>query len=294
MSNLETVAQRVLTPLILDKPGIIAPEDQAAIAAWVHKTALTAMLLSSKEQRENGYGLSPSEYGALYERRELVQPLDFSQFWIGRFEGVKGFSAVRVTPLTVRIPGFPEPPLPQGYAMTVVLGAVLLHGVRFITPGLRVDTTTDLGMPPLWPSDTPVTWPVGQTCTEKSLLALANGHTLSATGGEIRLQPWSQAAHLPRSAFENGSVKVPALCRKHDIYYPAVLLREAHQGRFYAFITSCECTGTAYLIQTDSDRVRFRGTGEPEGIAAMYAEMDGDEFVIEDQGGEFACKRLLA
>ena len=154
MSNLEAAAQRVLTPLILDEPGTIAVEDQATIATWVQKTALTAMLLSSKEQRENGYGLSPSEYRELYARRELLQPLGFSQFWVGRFEGVRGFSAVRVTPLTVRIPGFPEPPLPQGYAMTVVLGALLLHGVRFTTPGLQADTATDLGMPQLWPSET--------------------------------------------------------------------------------------------------------------------------------------------
>ncbi|WP_424806972.1 hypothetical protein [Rhodococcus sp. 27YEA15] len=263
MSNLETAAQRVLTPLILDEPGTIALEDQAAIATWVQKTALTAMLLSSKEQRENGYGLAPSEYRALYERRELVQPLDFSQFWVGRFEGVKGFSAVRVTPLTVRIPGFPEPPLPQGYAMTIVLGALLLHGVRFTTPGLQADTKTELGMPPLWPSETSVMWPAGQTCTEKSLLALADGGTLRATGGEVRLQPWSHAAHLPQSDFENGAIKVPALCRKHDIYYPAALLHESHQGRFYAFMTSCECS--AYLIRTDSDRIRFRAAGEPHG-----------------------------
>ena len=292
MSNLETVAQRVLTPLILDEPGTITLEDQAAIATWVQKTALTAMLLSSKEQRENGYGLSPSEYRALYERRELMQPLEFSQFWVGRFKGINGFSAVRVTPLTVRIPGFPEPALPQGYAMTVVVGALLLHGVRFTTPGLQADTTTDLGMPQLWPSDTSVTWPAGRTCTEKSLLALADGGTLRALDGDVRLQPWSHAAHLPRSAFENGAVKVPALCRKHDIYYPVALLREAHQGRFYAFMASCECS--AYLIHTDSDRVRFRAAGEPEGIAAMYADLTGDEFLIEDQVGEFACKRLPA
>lgn len=292
MSNLEGAAQRVLTPLILDEPGTIAHEDQAAIATWVHKTALTAMLLSSKEQRENGYGLSPSEYRALYERREARQPLDFSQFWIGRFKGVEGFSAVRVTPLTVRIPSFPEPPLPQGYAMTIVLGALLLHGVRFTTPGLQADTTTGKGMPQFWPSETSVQWPAGQTFTESSLISIASGGTLHATGGEVRIQPWSHAAHLPQSEFENGTVKVPALCRKHDIHYPVALLQEAKQGRFYAFMTSCACS--AYLIHTDSDRVRFRGAGEPEGIAAMYADTAGEEFVVEDQIGEFVCKRLLA
>lgn len=62
MSNLEAVAQRVLAPFIRGESGAIAVEDQAAIATWVQKTALTAMLLSSKEQRDSGYGLDPAEY----------------------------------------------------------------------------------------------------------------------------------------------------------------------------------------------------------------------------------------
>lgn len=292
MSKLEVVAQRVLSPLIMGKPGTIDKEDQAAVAMWVQKTALTAMLLSSKEQRENGYGLSPTEYAALYERRELMQPLDFSQFWVGRFEGTEGFSAVRVTPLTVRMPGFPEPPLPQGYAMTIVLGALLLHGVRFTTPGLQADPATVMQMPQFWPSNTSVKWPAGESCTEESLLTIASGMALDATGGEVRLQPWTHAAHLPQSEFENGMIKVPALCHEHDIYYPVALLQEALQGRFYAFMTSCECS--AYLVHTDVDRIRFRGADMPEAIAAMYAETSGEEFVVEDHVGEFVCKRLLS
>lgn len=290
MSNLETAAKRVLTPLILDEPGTIALEDQAVIATWVHKTALTAMLLSSQEQRESGYGLSPLEYRALYERRELRRPLNASQFWVGRFEGASGFSAVRVTPLTVRSPGLPECRLPQGYAMTIVLGALILHGLRFTALGLQANATMELGMPQLWPSDASLSWPTGKPCTGQSFLALADGGTLRMAGGVVQLQPWTQAAHLPQSTFKNGMVKVPALCRKHEVYYPAALLREAQQGRFYAFMTACACT--AYLMQTDSDRVRFRGAGEPEEITAMYADLTGDEVLIQDHAGDFACMRL--
>jgi hypothetical protein len=66
MSKLETVAQRVLTPLIQGEPGTIALEDQAAIATWAQKTALTSMLLSSKEQtRERIRALSVRVQGAL-------------------------------------------------------------------------------------------------------------------------------------------------------------------------------------------------------------------------------------
>jgi hypothetical protein len=41
------------------------------------------------------------------------------------------------------------------------------------------------------------------------------------------------------------------------VSYPAALLMEAMGGRFYAFLQKCEC-GVTYLLQTDSDRVRFR------------------------------------
>lgn len=108
--------------------------------------------------------------------------------------------------------------------------------------------------------------------------------------GRVRLQPWSHAAHLPESELEDGLIKVPALCRKHEVYYPAELVQEAFRGRFYAFMTSCECS--AYLIRTDSDRVRFRGAGDAEGIAAMYADLPGRDIVIRDGRGEFHCKRL--
>ena len=55
-------------------------------------------------------------------------------------------------------------------------------------------------------------------------------------------------------------------------------------------MTSCECS--AYLIQTDSDRVRFRAAGTEEEIAATYASVAGDEVTIRDHIGEFYCKRL--
>ena len=121
MSRLEAIAQRVLTPFILGEPGAISPEDQGAVAVWDQKTALTAMLVSSQEDREGGYGLPASEYHALYVVRDKAQPLPDSQFWVGRYSGVRAWS-VRVTPLAVRVDGLPEPDRPQGYAMTIVLG----------------------------------------------------------------------------------------------------------------------------------------------------------------------------
>ncbi len=62
MSRLEVVTQRVLPPLVLGRPGRLEAADQGAIAAWVQKTALTAMLVSSEADRDRGYGLPVSEY----------------------------------------------------------------------------------------------------------------------------------------------------------------------------------------------------------------------------------------
>jgi hypothetical protein len=98
MSRLETVAQRVLTPIILEESARIASSDQAAVAMWLQKTALISMLLSSSEQREQGYGLPPSEYRLLYEQSEVQQPLPASMVWIGSYAGPFTLGSMRVTP----------------------------------------------------------------------------------------------------------------------------------------------------------------------------------------------------
>lgn len=291
MSQLEAAAQRVLTPLILGKSGAIKPEDQAVIAMWMQKTTLTAMLLSSKEQREEGYGLSQAEYAALYDRRDRMQPLEASRFWVGRYDGTAGFAAVHVTPLTVRIPGVPEPDLPQGYAMTIVLGELIVHGLRFTTPALEVDVAMDLGMPQLWPSPVSVSWPAGQPCTEAAFRSFAAGKMLRSTVEHVELRPWTHAAELPPSVVEDGKIKLPALCRKHFLYYPIGLLKEAFRGRFCAFIMMCECQ-TAYLIQTESDGAHCKVAGTPDWIEGMYEKLPGDEVLIRDQVGDFVCKML--
>ena len=57
-SGLEAIAQRVLSPLILGRPHVIEPADQAPTTVWVHKSALVAMLVSSDEARADGYGVA--------------------------------------------------------------------------------------------------------------------------------------------------------------------------------------------------------------------------------------------
>ena len=84
MSRLENTASRVLTPFILGVAGAVEGHDLGAVAAWVQKTCLTAMYVSTAEDRAEGYGLPAAEYSEMYAGRETQAPLPRSQFWMGR------------------------------------------------------------------------------------------------------------------------------------------------------------------------------------------------------------------
>lgn len=291
MSRLEVVAGRVLTPFILGEPGQIEAQDVGAIAVWLQKTALTAMLVSSEDQRNAGYGLPSSEYRELWGLlRDEVQPLPASQFWIGRYEGVRDWS-VRVTPLVVTAQGLPELQQPQGYAMTIVLGQLVLHGVRFTTPSLQVELTTRHQLPQLWPTTGPITWPRGATVVDAGFLGFAGGKDLQSTEHQIQVLPWNPATDLPQSKVVDGRVELPVACGQHTTDYPTSLVNEAMHGRFYAFETVCDCP-TAYLIHTEPDGAHCKAIGTAEDISDLYENLAGEEIVIRDRHGLFLCKRL--
>lgn len=291
MSQLEAVAQRVLQPLIMGEPGSIELADQGATAAWTQKTALVAMLVSSREERARGYGVPAAEYRELYETRDRAAPLPRSQFWVG--QGV-GASAIiqQVTPLVVAIPGLPELPRPQAYLMTVVLGRLVLQGVRFTTPAFAMELATRQRMPQLWPVQQRIDWPAGEPVDEDDLPRLCGGQDLIAVGGVISIRPWGPATELSESRLVRSMVELPVLCGQHVVYYPGALAQHAMRGQRHAFITSCEC-GTAYLVVTETDGAHCRAAGEAEAIQARYDELVGDEAVIGDEGGVFLYKHLI-
>jgi len=290
MSRLEAVAQRVLTPFILGEPGEIRLKDQGPVAAWTQKTALTAMLVSSENERADGYGLPASEYREMHALRDEAQPLPASQFWIGQYKGVRGWS-VRVTPLAARIDGLPEPDRPQGYAMTILLGQLLLHGVRFTTPSLQLQVSTRLDLPQLWPPTGPITWPSGPPLDDAGFLNFTGGKHFRSTEQHIQLRPWKPATELPASRAVGAMIELPTFCGKHVVYYPALLVDEAMHGRFYAFGTACECP-TAYLIQTEPDGAHCKAVDTAEAISELYEALPGEEYPIQDEHGTFTCKRL--
>lgn len=288
MSGLEGVARRVLTPFILGSPGEIPTQDLGAIAAWVHKTVLTAMLVSSEQERADGYGLPPSEYLALYAVRESKVPLSASRSWIGRYNGARG-AAVRVTPLAVGVEGMTQADQPQGYAMTVVLGQLILHGVRFTTPGVEVDLATCHELPQLWPAKQSVSWPDGRIVDDSDYLAFAAGKDLVPLRSHVVIEPWKRATDLENSRLDGNLVRLPLICGKHVAHYPLALVGEAAHQRYYAFVLSCACP-MAYLIQTEPDGAHCRAAGPLEAIAARYKALPSEELEIHDHAGVFPCK----
>lgn len=290
MSHLEAVAQRVLTPFILGQPGVVEIRDQGAIAAWVQKTAMTAMLVSSEEERDKGYGLPKSDYRELYALRDEVRPLPASQFWIGRYEGGR-VASVWVTPLTVCIDDLGELDGPQGYSMTIVLEQLVIHGVRFTTPSLEIKVSTRLVMPQLWPSTGPVAWPGGTPLDDTAFLGFAGGKGFRSTEQHIGLRPWRPATELPANRAVDGMIELPTACGRHVVYYPAALYHEAMRGRYYAFETACECP-TAYLIHTEPDGAHCKASGAAERISELYEALPGEEHLIQGERGALVCKLL--
>jgi hypothetical protein len=235
MSRLEDVAQRVLTPFILGEPGRLEIADQAAIAAWVQKTALVAMLVSPEEDRAKGYGFPPSEYTELYALRDELQSLQASQFWIGRYDGVRDWS-VRGPPLVITMKGLPDPDLPQAYSMTVILGKLVAHGVRFTVPALQVPVTTRQELPLFWPSSGPVDWPAGTIVDDDAFHNFVGGKDFVPGEPFVDIRPWTQATELQDSRLVGSMIELPTICGKHVVYYPANLAMDAARGRFYVNI----------------------------------------------------------
>jgi hypothetical protein len=289
MSDLEAIAKRVLTSLILGDPGAIEASDRGAVAAWFQKTALVAMLVSTEEDRARGYGLPASEYQELYERRATQEPLPATQVWIGRYEGEGRTGSTWVVPQVVAMDGLPELDTPQAYAMTLVLGQLVLHGVRFTTTEFHIDLATERDMPCLWPGDGPVAWPEGKPVSE-DFLRFSAGKELRSLQPGVEIRPWKAATDLV-SHRVGSMVELPTICGKHVAYYPQVLIDEARRRRFYVFWTGCEC-GLGYLVETQDDGAHIKKGGPPAAIEQIYNSLSGDEYVHEDENGRFACKAL--
>ncbi len=288
MARLEGAASKVLSPLVLGNAGSIREAELGTIAAWTHKTALVSMLMTPDADHARGDHFLGRELRNLYAIRDQPAPASQTCFWIGRYEGDRG--SVWVTPMTVDVEGLPVAEFPQAYVMTVVVGKVLLQGVRFTSPLLEVELEPAQGFAQLWPPRGPVAWPAGNHVRDEGFIKVAKGLNLVAPGSPITLNPWKPATELERSTAQGDMVRLPTLCGEHSVLFPDLLVAEAKRGVFYAFITSCEC-GTAYLVVTHREGAACRAAGLPEDVLPQYEAMEGEDLLID---GEFFCKRLPA
>lgn len=295
LSRLEETAKRTVGPFILGTPGAIKDAaDLGAVAAWAHKTALVAMLVSGEEERSHWYGLPPGEYRGLYERRAERVPLPASRFWLGRYEPGCRHASTRVTPVVVSRGGVDRSEIadgPDGYLMTLIIGELLIHGIRFTAPRVHLRATPALDLVPLWPASVPVIWPCGEPLTDDGYFPFVDGRTLRSDEPDSMINRWTPATDLTRSEVTGSAVRLPLACGQQVTFYPLRLVDVAMAGRFHAFATGCEC-GKAYLVRTAPDGARCTAIGTPEGILERYEALDGEEIEIHDDNGIFICKQL--
>ncbi|ATY17186.1 hypothetical protein CU254_42195 (plasmid) [Amycolatopsis sp. AA4] len=288
LSELERKAKPVLTPLIRGEPRRLSVDDQALIAAWTCKTALVSLLASATGPRPGG---PPEEYTALYAHRDRAEPLPFSQYWIGSYTGDLRAASAWVTPFVIEAAGAQSPPaLPSGYAMTLVLGRLLVQGVRFVVPALAVELVTQRGFVDIWPPTDTVPWPAAGFADDAVLDRMNRAQTLISQVEGVRLSAFTPATELPASTLDGTLIRLPLYCGKHEAAYPAELAYATQRtGRHYTFLTGCECP-FGYIIRTEADGAHMKRWGDPAAVEAAYEEWPGEEFVVSVEHGIFSCK----
>jgi hypothetical protein len=291
MNDLEEVARPVLTPIILGSHAFISEKDQPKLALWALKTALVATMVSSATDRAEGYGVPSDEFLAVFGRARQLSPPRHVQVWIGRFNGQNHLASVQTTPMAVLEQGLAEPVGPSAYVFSVLLGEMFLQGIRFVQPGTQLHLETGHGFTQIWPVNGRVEWPYGDSVTDADLRQTQKGLNLHAVQPSLRVLPFGPTVDLPRSTAKGRTVKLPAPCGAHYVYYPISLAERAETGAFFAFVATCECPKT-YLIHTHKNGVKFKGEGPIEFVQRQYDELPGKPIKISLPGFRFFCKPL--
>src|SRR5215471_11034229 len=98
-------------------------------------------------------------------------------------------------------------------------------------------------------------------------------------------------AGASRQQVGRDMVELPTACGKHVAHYPSILISEAMNSQFYAFVVSCDC-GIAYLIHTEPDGAHCKAGGDPAAIAELYDQLSGGEDTFTNGSWTFMCKPL--
>jgi hypothetical protein len=236
----------------------------------------------------------PDEYRLLFERRASQTPLPNSQFWLGRYDGSTRVGSIWTTPMVVTISGLPPPKVPHAYLMTIVVGRLLMQGLRFTTPGMDMDVRPGELMRRIWPAGMDITWPPDSGVGDEAFVrVVTKGRHLRTTLPGVRIDDWKPATELPRSRAIGSMVELPTACGKHVVYYPGELVQHAMQGNFFWFVRSCDC-GTSYLFRTEADGTHCVDDGSAEEIAISYDSLAGEQVTIHAESGDFDCRRAVS
>src|SRR5664280_2429855 len=216
MSQLEQIAGRVLAPIIRGEATTVPDKDQPTLAMWALKTTLMAMRSSSQQDRDQGYGLPPTEFTDLPRQKDQLRPPDHVQVWLGHYSGQQHLASVQATPVIVTADPPAEPAHPHAYAFSVLVGQALLQGIRFTTPSLALDLTTEQGLTQIWPTRGDLEWPAGEPIPDLALPRVQKGLNLLPVGPGLHLLPFRPAVDLPRSTAEGQMVRLPTACGKES------------------------------------------------------------------------------
>lgn len=299
LSQLETAAKDVAVPLIRGRATSLALGDHAILSAWALKTALVGTLVFSDQQRANGYGLPDAEYRLLYRWRDRVSPPPECYFWIGRYGDTTRPWSLWATPIAIDMPGA-DPDIPSGYVITLIIGKLLIHGVRLHLASRSLQVQSAVGLTPIWPASDTIEW---LDTTPLNDDAVDRMHR----GGGIAVRTWkpgsdgiAQWVSVPvrhwtgirRSERRGSMVEVPAPCGEHLIYYPGVLAAGSriHEA-LHVFCGSCDC-GIGYLAVSEPDGTHFRCEGSIAAIAAIYENLPWPELEVADEDGTFLYRKI--
>jgi hypothetical protein len=134
-------------------------------------------------------------------------------------------------------------------------------------------------------------WPTGPVVDDVTFHDFVGGKDLIANESSVDIRPWKKATELMTSRLTGSMIKLPTICGRHVVYYPSALVTEAASGRYYAFMTSCECE-TAYLIHTEYDGAHCKLAESAERVQEIYEAMAGEEFEFRDEHGGLICMML--
>jgi hypothetical protein len=295
LSDLDAAAKTALTQPILGRATTIEPALCGLVAAWFQKVCLVNMLSTPDGKMVRSTQLG-DEMRAMYARRDRSSPLDATTVWIGRSVAKERLATVCLTPMVVGVEGIRSSDLPSAYAMTLTIGELLLHGVRFTSPLLEFDLEVQHGLAGLWPADAPIGWPAGVPVDDARRVIMEMGRFLRPTDSRFTIERWKPATDLPDQELDGDWIRSAAPCGEHFVRFPLPLALAGRDGMPTAFLVSCECS--RYFVVTHRTGIRFKcgaPLDRPDGTDAVsreYANVESVEQFLEGPLGIFPFKEL--